>query len=61
MAPGSENGQAAGADRAGVETPAGPEGTAEADQNGDGVTQEAAGAKGPALERIRSTPTRPEE
>jgi hypothetical protein len=61
MAPGSENGQASGADRAAVETPAGPEGTAEAGQNGDGVTQEAAGAEGPALERIRSTPTRPEE
>jgi len=61
MAPGSENGQTAGTDRAAVEASAGPEGTAEAGQNGDGVTQEAAGAEGPALERIRSTPTRPEE
>jgi len=57
-APGTENGPAAGGDRAAVETPAGP---AEAGPAGDGVTQEAAGTEGPALERIRSTPTRPED
>jgi Protein of unknown function (DUF2637) len=57
-APGTENGQAAGGDRAATETPAG---TAEAGQGGDGAAQEAAGAEGPALERIRSTPIRPEE
>ena len=58
VAPGTENGPAAGGDRAAVETPAGP---AEAGPAGDGVTQEAAGTEGPALERIRSTPTRPED
>jgi len=57
-APGTENGPAAGGDRAAVETPAGP---AEAGPAGDGVTQEPAGTEGPALERIRSTPTRPED
>src|SRR5215468_7296283 len=57
-APGTENGPAAGGDRAAVETPAGP---AEAGPAGDGVTQEAAGTEGSALERIRSTPTRPED
>src|SRR5215468_1085830 len=58
VAPVTENGPAAGGDRAAVETPAGP---AEAGPAGDGVTQEAAGTEGPALERIRSTPTRPED
>ena len=57
-APGAENGQAAGGDRAAAEAPTG---TAEAGQGGDGSAQKAAGAEGPALERIRSTPTRPEE
>ena len=63
VAPVTENGPAAGGDRAAVETPAGPAeaGPAEAGPAGDGVTQEAAGTEGPALERIRSTPTRPED
>jgi hypothetical protein len=45
---GSENGQAAGEGRAAATTPAGPDGTAEE------------AGEAPALERIRSTPTRPE-
>jgi hypothetical protein len=57
MAPASENSQAAGAGQAAAETPAV---TAKADQGGDGVAPEAASAEGPALERMRSTPTRPE-
>jgi uncharacterized protein DUF2637 len=57
MAPASENSQAAGADQVAVETSAV---TAKADQGGDGVAPEAASVEGPALERIRSTPTRPE-
>jgi uncharacterized protein DUF2637 len=57
MAPAAENSQAAGADQVAVETSAV---TAKADQGGDGVAPEAASVEGPALERIRSTPTRPE-
>jgi len=57
MAPASENSQAAGADQVTVETSAV---TAKADQGGDGVASEAASAESPPLERIRSTPTRPE-
>jgi hypothetical protein len=56
----AENGVAAGGDRAAAETSASEDGTAEADQDGGGVTRAAASAEGPALERIRSTPTRPE-
>lgn len=68
-ASGTGNGLAAGGDQAGAETPAGQEAVAEAGQeavaeagqNGAGVKQDAVGAEGPALQRIRSTPTRPEE
>jgi hypothetical protein len=59
-ASGTGNGLAAGGGPAGAETPAGQEGAADAEQ-GAGVAPEAVGAEGPALERIRSTPTRPEE
>jgi hypothetical protein len=56
------NGLAAEGDQGGAETPAGQEGAAEAGQeDGAGVQQEAVGAEGPTLERIRSTPTRPDE
>ena len=60
-ASGTGNGLAAGGGPAGAETPAGQEGAADAEQGSAGVTPEAVGAEGPALERIRSTPTRPEE
>jgi hypothetical protein len=60
-ASGTGNGLAAGGGPPGAETPAGQEGAAEAGQeDGAGVKQEAVAAEGPALERIRSTPTRPE-
>jgi len=57
---GTGNGLAAGGGRASAETPAGQDAAAEAGQEGAGVKQEAVDAEGPALERIRSTPTRPE-
>jgi hypothetical protein len=61
-ASGTGNGLAAGAGPAGDETPTGQEAAAEAGQeDGTGVKHEAVGAEGPTLERIRSTPTRPEE
>ena len=60
-ASGTGNGLAAGGGPAGAETPAGQEGAADDEQGSAGVTPEAVGAQGPALERIRSTPTRPEE
>jgi len=52
--PAAENGGPAGGSRAAAKTPAGD------GQGGDGVAQETADAEPPALERIRSTPTRPE-
>jgi hypothetical protein len=58
-ATGSENGQGTGAGRAPAETPTGLDGTAEAGPDGNRVMREA-GAEAPALERIRSSPTRPE-
>ena len=58
-APGTGNGQAAGGP-AGAGTPVGQESMAEAGQGSAGVKREAAGAEAPTLERIRSTPTRPE-
>jgi len=60
VVPGSENGQSAGEGPAAAEAPEGLDGTAEAGPDGNHVTGEAAGAEVPALERIRSTPTRPE-
>ncbi len=60
-ASGTGNGMVAGGGPAGAETPTGQEAVAETGQDGAGVTQEAEGDGGPALERIRSTPTRPEE
>jgi Protein of unknown function (DUF2637) len=60
-ASGTGNGLAAGGGPAGAETPAGQEGAADAEQGSADVTPEAVGAEGPALERIRSTPTRPED
>jgi hypothetical protein len=60
-APGAKNGLVAGGDGAAAETPTGQEGAAEAGLDGAGLTREAAGTDGPALERIRSTPTRPED
>jgi Protein of unknown function (DUF2637) len=59
-ASGTGNGLAAGGP-AGADTTADREGAADAEQGSAGVTPEAVGAEGPALERIRSTPTRPEE
>ena len=60
VVPGSENGQSAGEGPAAAAAPEGLDGTAEAGPDGNHVTGEAAGAEVPALERIRSTPTRPE-
>ena len=60
VVPGSENGQSAGEGPAAAAAPEGLDGTAEASPDGNHVTGEAAGAEVPALERIRSTPTRPE-
>jgi Protein of unknown function (DUF2637) len=60
-ASGTGNGLAAGGGLADAKTAAGQDGVAGADQDGAGVEQEAVVAEGPALERIRSTPTRPEE
>jgi uncharacterized protein DUF2637 len=60
-ASGTENGQAAGGSPAGAGTPVGQEAMAEAGQGSTSVQEEAAGTEAPTLERIRSTPTPPEE